>query len=102
MREWEIDETLARFDYVSTDTNYDDLGKREQVKNIIADRDHRRNLVHWVEWVVSLWLIGVLCVVVLCGASLLSLDKIVLDVLLATTTVNILGLAHIVLKGLFK
>lgn len=37
----------------------------------------------------------------MCGFKWTELDVVVLNVLLATTTANVLGLAYIVLKGLF-
>jgi hypothetical protein len=43
----------------------------------------------------------VLIIVVLQGCDVLSLASSVMNVLLATTTLNVLGLAYIVLEGLF-
>lgn len=47
------------------------------------------------------WLALVLLILFLQGFGVMNLDKSVLNVLLATTTVNVLGLAYIVLEGLF-
>lgn len=47
------------------------------------------------------WLMSVMALIYLHGYNTLNLDKEVLITLLATTTVNVLGLAYIVLKGIF-
>lgn len=82
--------------------DYDSLDRDEQIKDRRADRDHRASLICWVKWNVSGWLICVIAILACCGFGWMKLSTEVLDVLLATTTVNILGLAFIVLKGLFK
>lgn len=65
-----------------------------------SDTLWRARLAWWVVGVDSAWLAAV--AFVLCGnASLLHLDASVLITLLATTTANVLGLAFIVLKGLY-
>ena len=53
-------------------------------------------------WIVPAWLGLVLVIVFFCGFKLTELDSSVLITLLATTTVNVLGLAYIVLKGIFN
>lgn len=62
---------------------------------------HRNFLVHWVAWVVSLWLLIVINVIIANARLKLGMESEVQITLLATTTVNVLGLAYIVLKGLF-
>ena len=62
---------------------------------------HRNFLVHWVAWVVSLWLLIVINVIIANAKLKLGMESEVQITLLATTTVNVLGLAYIVLKGLF-
>jgi len=64
------------------------------------DTQHRKNLVRWMMWVVSVWLIGVMTATLLNGI-VFRLDYRVLCVLLTTTTVNILGLSKIILSGMF-
>lgn len=49
----------------------------------------------------SAWLGLVLLVIFFQGFGLMQLETSVANVLLATTTVNVLGLAYIVLEGLF-
>lgn len=65
----------------------------------------RKELVPWMKWIVVAWLIFTGIVVVsdlllsaFCGSAL---SDAVLCALLTTTTANVLGLAVIVLKGLF-
>ena len=76
--------------------------KWQKAKRFAEDTKHRRGLVLWVKYVVSFWLFGVLSVVSLNSLLHFELSENVLIALLTTTTVNILGLAYIVLKGLFK
>lgn len=54
-----------------------------------------------MKWVVSLWLLFIAFVVFSVGKSWLSYSDGVLMTLLATTTVNIIGLAYFMAKGLF-
>lgn len=82
--------------------DYDSLNRNEQIKDKRTDRSHRTGLIKWVKWNVSGWLICVIAILACCGFGWMELSSGVLDVLLATTTVNILGLAFIVLKGFFK
>ena len=82
--------------------DYDSLDRDEQIKDKITDRNHRTGLIKWVKWNVSSWLGCVIAILACCGFGWMELSSGVLDVLLATTTVNILGLAFIVLKGFFK
>lgn len=53
-------------------------------------------------WPGILWLLGVMAVLILIGAGVLTLDSTVIVTLLATTTANVLGLPLIVLKGIYK
>lgn len=73
----------------------------QEVLRFAQDTKHRRRLVCWMMWVVSLWLIAVLFIVISNQKMDLQIDNKVLITLLATTTVNILGLSRIVLNGLF-
>lgn len=71
--------------------------KRIENNGLSQDISHRKILVYWVIWVVSLWLVVILCIIVWRDLS----DTVKIT-LLTTTTVNILGLPYIILKGLFK
>lgn len=72
--------------------------ERERYKQ---DTRQRKFLAQWVVLTNSAWLGLVLLIVFFQGFGLMALDTTVMNVLLATTTVNVLGLAYIVLEGLF-
>ena len=81
----------------------DQSSLNEQVrKRYTQDTRFRKHLARWVMWIVPVWLALVLVIVFFCGFKLTELDSSVLITLLATTTVNVLGLAYIVLKGIFS
>lgn len=65
----------------------------------------RLELVPWMRWIVIAWLIftGVIVIADLIVTAILgrALSDAVVCALLTTTTANVLGLAVIVLKGLF-
>lgn len=78
---------------------------KEQKKSLKDDRykkdtDLRCMLSHWVVIVDSLWLSAIL--VILLFNRCIGLSDTVLLMLLGTTTINVLGLAFIILKGLFE
>lgn len=80
----------------------DDMTMRQQRKERFSqDTRFRKYLAVWVMWIVPCWLILVIVILFLCGLQVISLNSKVLITLLATTTVNVLGLAYIVLKGIF-
>lgn len=99
--QWEIEE-LFEPSFELDNIDFDRLDRQEQIRNKQANRGHCTKLVRWVKWNVSGWLFCVVAILVLCGFNWMKLDSVVLTTLLATTTVNILGLAFIVLKGLFN
>ena len=74
----------------------------QKIKRFAEDTGHRRWLIFWVKCVVSIWLLCVIIVVTFNSVFRFNLSDSVLIALLTTTTVNILGLAYIVLQGLFK
>ena len=61
----------------------------------------RRHTGYWVMIVVSQWLFVVICLVILVGLNSLELNDSVIITLLGTTTVNIIGLPFVLLKGLY-
>ena len=75
--------------------------KDQKKERYEQDTKQRKSLARWVMWATSIWLGLVLVVVFFQGFGLLALTSSVLNVLLATTTLNVLGLAYIVLNGLF-
>lgn len=82
--------------------DFDELSVNQQkAKRYSQNTKYRRLFSNWVMWIVPLWLLGVFILVILCGIHILTLSDKVLVALLATTTANILGLAYIVLKGMF-
>lgn len=81
----------------------DALNLKEQKRERYSqDTRYRKNLAIWVMWVVSLWLLFVLAIIASVPIFGLKMEKEVQITLLATTTVNVLGLAYIVLKGIFN
>lgn len=83
--------------------NVDQFGKDEQERiRFEQDTRHRKYLVYWMMAVVSIWLIAVLLFTAFNKPWCLFIDNKVLITLLATTTVNVLGLANIILGGLFN
>lgn len=81
--------------------NVDNSPLKEQIHRYHQDTEQHLFLAKWVVWVSSIWLGAVLIILIMCGYQLIILDIVVLNVFLATTTANVLGLAYIVLKGLF-
>lgn len=80
----------------------DDLSMHEQIKaRYKQDTDFRKYFSVWVMIIAPAWLVATLFIVVLCGCSVLVLPQSVINTLLATTTATVLGLAYIVLKGMF-
>lgn len=61
----------------------------------------RKHLTRWVMWIVPVWLGFVMLVVIMCSWGIWHLSDTQMVALLTTTTANILGLAYIVLKGMF-
>lgn len=91
-------------DCLSTDKDIDSLDERIQASKLdryLQDTQHRKTFALWVRWLDSVFLGLVLIIVVLQGCKVLSLSTSVLNTLLATTTIDIIGLAYIILHGLF-
>jgi hypothetical protein len=99
-----VDFESDSFSGVSPEKGRDiDLYDIEKQKAIRYGRDtiERQRLAHWVTRTVSLWLFCVIIIIVLRGFCVLKMSDAVTCMLLGTTTINILGLAYILLKGLF-
>jgi hypothetical protein len=90
----------ARQEFKNWD-DYDRVGKKLRNDRYEEDTKHRRNLSTWASFVVSLWLIVVLIILIL-NTSYIKLSDTVMVALLSTTTLNVLGMMVIVLKGLFE
>lgn len=83
--------------------NADDMSLAEQkAVRYGQDTKYRSHLAIWVMWIVPGWLASVVVILGLCGFRVMELNTEVLIALLATTTANVLGLAYIVLKGIFR
>lgn len=82
--------------------NIDSESLQEQVKvRYKQDTKQRKMLATWVIFATSIWLAAVLVLMFLLGFGAISISDNVMDALLITTTFNVLGLAYIVLEGLF-
>lgn len=75
---------------------------RQEAIRFKEDTRHRRILIKWMIIVVSSWLFLVLCITATNRVLNLGIGNNVLITLLATTTINVLGLSKIILSGLFK
>ena len=73
----------------------------QKAKRYSQDTSYRGILTVWMMFVVSVWLVCVMIFVVFNKPWCLFISDKVLITLLATTTINVLGLANIVLKGMF-
>lgn len=88
------------------DIDSDDLMIQKELKLLEAkryssDTFYRRWLVRWTSIVVSVWLLAVLLILIF-NEQHIHLSSNVLMVLLGTTTLNVLGLSFIVLRGHFQ
>ncbi|WP_109831389.1 hypothetical protein [Reichenbachiella versicolor] len=75
--------------------------KKLESKRYESDTKDRKWLAIWTATIVSLWLLCVILILVKNESSKLDLSDTVLVTLLGTTTLNVLGLPYIVLKGHF-
>lgn len=80
--------------------NLDAQRKRFENQRYKSDTESRGWLGAWTSVVVTLWLIAVLTILIL-NDRYICLSDTVLTTLLVTTTLNVLGLSFIVLKGHF-
>ena len=91
--------------HISPDSNLGDIDDKnlsEQIRERYSqDTQFRKHLARWVMWIIPIWLFIVIAILVFCGIGLFSLGPEILIAQLATTTINVLGLANIVLKGIF-
>lgn len=74
---------------------------KQKAKRYWQNTMYRKYFSLWVMIIVPAWLLVVVILIALCGFGACKLGNSVLNTLLATTTANILGLAYIVLKGMF-
>ncbi|MBF9253072.1 hypothetical protein I2I11_07195 [Pontibacter sp. 172403-2] len=89
------------------DIDSDELEAQKVQKALEADRyssdtRDRKWLAIWTAVIVSIWLLVVLLILVLNAKWQLGLHDAILVALLGTTTLNVLGLSFIVLRGHFN
>ena len=89
---------ISKFDI---DFDKDDLPIQKS-KRYGQDTRYRRYLANWVMFVVAIWLLATIFVIAFNHHFGFNINETVCITLLATTTVNVLGLAFIVLKGIFR
>lgn len=68
----------------------------------LSDTTDRKWLAVWTAIVVSIWLFVVLFILIFNEQFNIKLNTTVIVALLGTTTLNVLGLSYIVLKGHFQ
>lgn len=93
----------AKYDDPDLDIDSDDLiDQKKKLENsrYKSDSGHRVKLTVWTKYVVSIWL-GLVILVITLNHHIFFLSDAVLIALICTTTLNVLGLAYIVLKGYF-
>lgn len=86
--------------------DYDRLNKKLRNERYQEDTKHRKNLTIWAAVVVSVWLMAVLSILFILAfhekeGIAPRLSDTVMVALLSTTTLNVLGMMVIVLRGLF-
>lgn len=81
--------------------DYDRDSKKLRNERYREDTRHRRNLSTWAASIVSMWLIAVMLILIF-NKNKIGLENSTLIALLSTTTLNILGMMFIVLRGLFE
>lgn len=108
-REFSFDDLDLHSDNVVPAVSDADLGDVDEnsLKDQIRDRYKqdtlfRKLLANWVMYIVPIWLAVVLVIFITHGLRWLYYDSSVMIALLVTTTANVLGLAYIVLKGIFN
>lgn len=98
----DIKHATPKISYFDSDIDSEGLNaqkKKLEYQRYSSDTRDRRWLAIWAAVVVTLWLGAVL--IILVNSSCLNLSEAVLITLLGTTTLNVLGLTFIVLKGHF-
>ncbi len=95
-----LTEKNALFDEDIDSSGLDIQQKRFRNQRYFEDTINRRKLTRWASKVVTVYLI-LMCLILCFNTSIIKLGDNVLIALLGTTTVNVLGLMYIVLKGYF-
>jgi hypothetical protein len=74
-----------------------------EIRRTAHDIRHRDALIRHVRWFSIFWIVAVLAIIGASGVESLHFDlpSAVLVALVTTTTANVLGLAFIILRGMF-
>jgi len=94
---------VSKVEALKEEVHWPDLEEQtKHLKNLRYRGDTRKRnvLSTWAAVLVSAWLVGVFLILI-GNTATYKLSSDVLITLLATTTLNVLGLMYIVLKGLF-
>ena len=75
--------------------------EEQEKERFKQDTKFRKHFSNWVMWIVPIWLLLTMMLMIFTGFGLTSFSDGAIVALLTTTTANVLGLAHIVLKGMF-
>ncbi len=81
-----------------------DYKKQQEISEVVRyrqDTENRNKLTCWVKWVVSVYL-SIVFIILCINSHLIFLSDSIICTLLGTTTLNVLGLMYIVLKGYFN
>ena len=99
----ELDSSLipnGNIDLISFEAQLIEKLKQDN-KRIESNTEERVNSAKWVRSVIPSWLGITAGILIGNGLNILNLSDTTLGILLGTTTVNVLGLGYILLKGLF-
>lgn len=102
-----IEETPSYLTYDDDNIDSKSLAEQKDTRKDLEDERYasdtkdRKWLAEWSATLVSIWLFFVFIILIKNNDSV-HLSDAVLNVLLGTTTLNVLGLMYIVLKGHFK
>ncbi|WP_314272707.1 hypothetical protein [Hoylesella shahii] len=88
-------------EYTSTKAEMEIANLQEELDGRKQDREQRKVFALWIFGLVCVYLLVVLTAVYFVGFGLMVLNDIVLNVLLTTTTANVIGIFIIVAKYLF-
>lgn len=88
-------------EYTSTKAEMEIASLKEDLHGRKQDREQRKVFALCIFWLVCVYLFVVLTAVYFVGFGLMALNDIVLNVLLTTTTANVIGIFIIVAKYLF-
>lgn len=102
-----LNEKVSSFNNRDLDIDSDDLKEQIKLKKLESERYSsdtfdRKWLAIWTAIIVSVWLGFVLYILIKNEKHLICLSDAVLIALLGTTTLNVLGLSFIVLRGHFN